>query len=196
MGAEALDAFFARMPRFAVALSGGCDSACLLAAAVHAGCEVRAYLVKMAFQPEFELADARRAARDAGVPLTVIEADVLAERDICANPPERCYLCKRFIFGRIFAHMREDGLTVLADGTNASDDPSRRPGFRALAEMGVVSPLRRAGLTKDEVRTLARTLGVATADKPSFPCLAAHIPHGEPIDERSLAQMLENTRLR
>ncbi|WP_080798676.1 7-cyano-7-deazaguanine synthase [Arabiibacter massiliensis] len=186
LGAEGLAEFFARTPRLAVAFSGGCDSSYLLAAAVAAGCDVKAYMVDTAFQPAFELEDARRVVEACGAEFEVIEADVLAEAAICANPAERCYLCKRFIFGTILERMARDGYDVLADGTNASDDPARRPGFRALAELGVVSPLRRAGMTKDEVRAASRALGAPTADKPSFSCLATKVPEGEPITEASL----------
>lgn len=186
LGAEALSEFFARTPRFVVAFSGGCDSSYLLAAAVEAGCDVKAYMVNTAFQPAFELEDARRVVGACGAAFEVIEADVLAEDAICTNPPDRCYLCKRFIFGTILERMARDGYDVLADGTNASDDPERRPGFRALAELGVVSPLRRAGMTKDEVRAASRALGVPTADKPSFSCLATKVPEGEPITADSL----------
>lgn len=186
LGVEPLAEFFARTPRFAVAFSGGCDSSYLLAAAVEAGCDVKAYMVDTAFQPAFELEDARRVVAACGAAFEVIEADVLAEDAICANPPERCYLCKRFIFGTILERMARDGYDVLADGTNASDDPARRPGFRALAELGVVSPLRRAGMTKDEVRAASRVLGVPTADKPSFSCLATKVPAGQQITEAAL----------
>ena len=195
LGAEPLEAFFARMPRFAVAFSGGTDSAYLLAAALVAGCEVRAYLVNTAFQPAFELEDARAVAACLGVPLAVVEADVLAQDDICANPPDRCRLCKRFIFGAIAEAAQRDGFTVLVDGTNASDDPARRPGFRALAEASVVSPLRRAGMTKTGVRAASRALALSQgrdsdaflADKPRFACLAVHVPAGERITCESLA---------
>ena len=138
LGSEPLNAFFCRQRRFAVAFSGGCDSAYLLAAAKDAGCDVAAYLVKTAFQPAFELDDARRVADALGVPLRVLEADVLAEADICANAPDRCRLCKRFIFATVRESAAGDGFDVLADGTNASDDPATRPGFLSLAEAGVV----------------------------------------------------------
>ena len=186
VGAEPLAAFFARAPRFAVAFSGGCDSAYLLAAAHAAGCDVAAYSVQTQFQPAFEGEDARRLADELGVPYAVIEADVLADVAICANPPDRCYLCKRFIFERILERARADGYTVLCDGTNASDDPSRRPGFRALAELGIVSPLRRAGMSKADVRAASRDLGIFTADKPSFSCLAVHVPAGTPLTQAAL----------
>ena len=187
--AEALEAFFERAPRFAVAFSGGCDSAYLLSAAVAAGCQVKAYMVNTVFQPAFELEDARRVAAECGADFEVIEADVLAEQAICDNPPDRCYWCKRFIFGAIFEHMEKDGYSLLVDGTNASDDPARRPGFRALAELGVVSPLRRAGMTKDEVRAASRDLGVSTAEKPSFSCLATRLPGGEPLTKEALRRV-------
>ena len=126
---EPLEMYLLREPKLAVAFSGGCDSALLLAAAKLAGCEVRAYLVKTAFQPDFELDDARAVAAALDVPLTVVEADVLAQEAICANPADRCYLCKRFIFGEVRRAAAADGFTVIVDGTNATDDPERRPGF-------------------------------------------------------------------
>lgn len=192
---EPLEVFLSREPRFAVAFSGGCDSSLLLAAAKLAGNEVRAYLVKTAFQPAFELEDARRVVDALGVPLTVIEADVLAEDAICANPDNRCYRCKGFIFRAIREAARADGFTVLVDGTNATDDPARRPGFQALDEEGVVSPLRRAGMTKANVRAVLAHLeesfglmpGTLMSAKPSFPCLAVYVPAGERIDVASLA---------
>ena len=185
-GVEPLAAFLARTPRFAVAFSGGCDSSYLLAAALRAGCAVKAYAVRTAFQPAFEIADARRLAADLGADFELIDADVLARGEVCANGPDRCYRCKRFIFSTIRERMAADGYEVLADGTNASDDPARRPGFRALAELGVASPLRRAGMTKDDVRSASRALGLFTADKPSFSCLAVHAPAGERLTQKAL----------
>ena len=195
LGVEPLDAFFARTPRLALAFSGGCDSSYLLMAAVAAGCEVGAYCVKTAFQADFELEDARRVLNEvrsrypeAKVELRVLELDILPQRDICANPPDRCYLCKRFILGAVRDAAAREGYAMLIDGTNASDDPERRPGFRALAELDVVSPLRRAGLTKDDVRVASRKQGLSTAEKPSFSCLATAVPEGAPIAEESLAE--------
>lgn len=194
-GVESLDAFFARTPRVALAFSGGTDSSYLLAAAAQAGCAVGSYCVKTAFQADFELDDARRVldgvrARhpEADVAFSVLELDILSQDDVCANPSDRCYLCKRFILGAVREAARRDGFDVLVDGTNASDDPERRPGFRALAELGVVSPLRRAGMTKDDVRAASHALGLITAEKPSFSCLATAVPAGERLTEASLAQ--------
>ena len=186
VGVEPLEAFFARVPRFALAFSGGADSACLLGAAAKAGCHVKAYLVKTAFQPNVDVTDAQHVAAEWGVPLEVIYADVLSQPAIAANPPDRCYHCKTFIFGAIKKRAQSDGYPVLCDGTNATDNPVRRPGFRALAELGVVSPLRRSGLTKDEVRALGRSAGVSLADKPSFSCYAVHAPAGQPLTKEVL----------
>ncbi|MEF9926062.1 MAG: ExsB family transcriptional regulator, partial [Raoultibacter sp.] len=106
------------------------------------------------------------------------EADIFSQAAVCANPPDRCYWCKRFIFGTIAAHMTRDGYTVLVDGTNATDDPANRPGFRALRELGVRSPLREANLEKEEIRRLSRAIKLFTGDKPSFSCLATKVePH-------------------
>ena len=189
VGVEPLEAFFARVPRFALAFSAGADSACLLGTAAKAGCRVKAYLVKTVFQPYADVADAQHVAAEWGVPLEVIYADVLSQPAIAANPPDRCYHCKTFIFGIIKKRAQSDGYPVLCDGTNATDNPARRPGFRALAELGVVSPLRRAGLTKDEVRALGRSVGVSLADKPSFSCYAVHAPAGQPLTEEALHQV-------
>ena len=188
VGVEPLDAFFARVPRFALAFSGGADSACLLGAAVKAGCQVKAYMVKTAFQPDADVEDARRVAAECGADLQVIYADVLSQPQIAGNPSDRCYYCKTFIFGTILEHAQADGFEILCDGTNATDNPVRRPGFRALAELGVVSPLRRAGLSKDEVREVGRQADVSLADKPSFSCYAVHAPAGEPLTEKVLRE--------
>lgn len=180
--------------RYGLAFSGGCDSACLLAEMLDAGADVKAYLVKTAFQADFELEDARMVAESLGTDFEVMEADILAADDVCANPPDRCYRCKRFIFGAILERMARDGRTVLVDGTNATDDPARRPGFRALEELGVVSPLRAAGWTKEDVRERSRERGLLTADKPNFSCFATKVPADERITSAALARAEEETK--
>lgn len=182
-----LRAVFDSHARYALAFSGGSDSSYLLAALIACDMDVRAYTVRTVFQEDFELEDARLVAQTLGARWQTIDVDMLSADDVCANPPDRCYLCKKRIFTAIEQRMLADGCSVLIDGTNASDDPARRPGFRALAEFGVVSPLRQAGMTKDDVRAAARTLGVPTADKPSFSCYATAVPAGERITARSLA---------
>lgn len=172
--------------RYGLAFSGGCDSSFLLAAMMRAGLDVKAYYVYTAFQAAFELDDARRVIAETGAPFELIRSDVLARDEVCANPPDRCYRCKRFVFGTVLEHMAADGRNVLCDGTNATDDPARRPGFRALAELGVRSPLREEGFTKDDVRAVSRAIGLSTADKPNFSCFATHVPAGERITQEAL----------
>ena len=182
-----LSRFFQENHRAALAFSGGADSAYLLSAACRAGAEVRAYYVKTPFQPAFELADARRLARELGADLTVLELDVLADPAIAANPPDRCYHCKKKLFSAIAAQAAADGFGVLMDGTNASDNASDRPGMRALQELAVRSPLRECGLAKDRIRALSREAGLFTWDKPAYACLATRIPTGEAVTAEKLA---------
>ncbi len=168
--------FFIRNPKVAVAFSGGVDSAFLLYAAKQYAGEVRAYYVRSNFQPRFEYDDAVRFAEEIDVPLSVIDLDVLGDSEICANPPERCYFCKKLIFSSIIKRVSEDGFSVLLDGTNASDDSSDRPGMRALKELNVLSPLRDCGLTKKQIRERSKLAGLFTGDKPAYACLATRIP--------------------
>ena len=173
--------FFEKNSKIAIAFSGGVDSAYLLAEAVGSGAEVKAYYVKSQFQPEFEREDARRLAKAVGADLTEIEADVLSDETVVSNPPDRCYHCKQLIMGAILRAAKADGYETVCDGTNASDDVSDRPGFRALGELGVRSPLRECGITKDEIRQRARDLGLDVWDKPAYACLATRIGAGERI---------------
>ena len=181
-----LGTFFSENPRVALAFSGGVDSAFLLRAAIDAGADVTAYYVKSAFQPEFELNDAKRLAAELGAKMRLIDLDVLCDAEITANPANRCYYCKKRIFTAIAEAARSDGYDVLIDGTNASDDAADRPGIRALQELSVRSPLRECGITKAEVRALSRKAGLFTWDKPAYACLATRIPTGETITAEKL----------
>jgi len=182
-----LQDFFREHPKAALAFSGGVDSAYLLYAARRCGADVRAYYVKSAFQPQFELDDALRLAQSIGAEVRVLSVDVLAAPEVAANPAERCYYCKRRIFSTILAAAAADGYTVLLDGTNASDEVSDRPGMRALRELSVYSPLRLCGLTKATIRELSREAGLFTWDKPAYACLATRVPTGEPITAEKLS---------
>ena len=183
-----LQEFFAENPRVAIAFSGGVDSSYLLYAALHYGARARAYYVNSAFQPAFELEDARRLAGELNADMKVLPVDVLASETVTANPPDRCYHCKQMIFRTILAAAEADGFTVLLDGTNASDDAGDRPGMRALRELSVRSPLRECGLTKAEIRRLSREAGLFTWDKPAYACLATRIRTGEEITLQKLKQ--------
>ena len=145
------------------------------------GAKVKAYYVKTAFQPEFELHDAYKLAKQVGADMTVLEMNVLSNEQVTANPSNRCYYCKTAIFGALQAQAFADGYTLIIDGSNASDDAGDRPGMKALSELSVRSPLRESGLTKDEVRHLSKKAGLFTWDKPAYACLATRIPSGRAI---------------
>ena len=181
-----LEQFFLENPRVALAFSGGVDSSYLLYAAQKAGAKVRAYYVKTEFQPEFEYQDAMKLARLLEAPVTVLRQSALEDAQVAANPGNRCYYCKRRIFEAIWQAARDDGFTVLLDGTNASDQVADRPGIRALRELEVRSPLREAGLTKAMIREASRQAGLFTWDKPAYACLATRIPTGKTITPEDL----------
>ncbi|WP_455595432.1 ATP-dependent sacrificial sulfur transferase LarE [Cloacibacillus porcorum] len=186
-----LSDFFRENPRAALAFSGGTDSAYLLYEALQCGAEVRPYYVKTPFQPRFELDDALRLTKELGAELTVIEYDILDDGLVAANPADRCYHCKKKLFGLLLRERAaNDGLSLIIDGTNASDDAGDRPGMRALGELCIRSPLRECGLTKAEIRARSKEAGLFTWSKPAYACLATRVPTGRPI-ERELLQRVE-----
>ena len=108
---------------------------------------------------------------------------------MAGNPPDRCYHCKRSLFTALLAAAKADGFSVVLDGSNASDDAGDRPGMRALRELEVRSPLRECGLTKSDVRRLAREAGLPVWDKPSYACLATRVPTGTAITREDLGRV-------
>lgn len=184
-----LQQFFIQIPKAAIAFSGGADSAFLMWAARQYGCDVHAYYVKTVFQPEFELDDAKRLAGQLGIPMKVIELDILSVSEAEENGPDRCYYCKRTLFAALRNAARADGYAVLLDGTNASDQADDRPGMRALYELDVRSPLRECGITKSEVRKRSEQAGIFTWKKPAYACLATRIPTGTRIKTRDLERV-------
>ena len=178
--------FFEQNRRVAIAFSGGVDSAYLLFMATKCGADVAAFYVKSQFQPQFEYEDACKLANDLGVKLYTIELDILQCENVVSNPDNRCYFCKRKIFEAIIQGAHEAGYTVIADGTNASDDADDRPGMKVLRELSVCSPLRMCGLTKAMIRKCSREAGLFTWNKPAYACLATRVKTGEIITEKKL----------
>ncbi|MGN0308094.1 MAG: ATP-dependent sacrificial sulfur transferase LarE [Lachnospiraceae bacterium] len=183
---NSLKEFFLHHNRAALAFSGGVDSSYLLYEAVKHGADVQPYYVKSAFQPAFEYEDACRLAESLGVGLQVIEVDILKEKQVTANPSNRCYFCKNRIFTTIIREAAKGGYALVLDGTNASDDAHDRPGMKALSELKVRSPLRECGLTKEIIRGLSKEAGLFTWNKPSYACLATRISTGEEITKDKL----------
>ena len=181
-----LQDFFKNNKKVALAFSGGVDSAYLLYAAIQAGCDIHAYYVKSAFQPEFELEDAKRLVKELDATMTVLNLDVLSDSNITSNPANRCYFCKKKIFSKIIEAAKADGYDVIIDGNNASDDVNDRPGMKAVQELQVRSPLRECGITKTEVRRRSKEAGLFTWNKPAYACLATRIPTGVTITAEKL----------
>lgn len=173
-----------------VAYSGGVDST-LLAFVAHAvlGDRCVAVLAVSDVHPASEIDEARATARALGFRLLEVETYELADPRFQANPPDRCYYCKGEMFALLRAVADARGMKWVLDGTNADDASDHRPGRRAAAEYGVVSPLLEVGLHKDEIRVLSQQLGLPTWDKPSMACLATRFPYGMPITEQMLERV-------
>lgn len=163
-----------------VAFSGGVDSAVLLRAALD---DVRGrVLAATAVSPLHPLsAKAVAIGRRLGAEVREVAFDPLDDARFCANPPERCYLCKRGMLAALAALAREEGLEAVLEGSVTDDLWEHRPGRRAVAELGARSPLVEAGLSKADVRALARSFDLEVAARPSEPCLATRVPYGRPL---------------
>ncbi len=173
-----------------VAYSGGVDSTLLLALAKRAlGERVAAVTVRTLFHVGDEVGDACRRAAAIGVPHEVVDLDLEAYPEVLENPPDRCYHCKRLVFATLRRRADELGLPALIDATHADDLNERRPGVRALIELGVVSPLAAAGLGKAHIRALSAALGIEGGDRPSSPCLATRVPYDTPITPEILRRV-------
>ena len=185
---DKLKNFIRQYNKVAIAFSGGVDSSFLLKAAsdtLGSG-NVIAITLKAAVNPEREVEEAVELAELTGVKHIVIDADVMDIPGFRENPPDRCYLCKRAIFEKIFKEAQAQGIKTVFDGTNADDVNDYRPGMKALKELGVISPLRECGLGKSEIRKYSKEFGIKTWDKPSMACLASRVPYNEPITEEKL----------
>jgi len=185
----ALEAGLAKLGSACVSFSGGVDSSLVLAAAAEAlgRANVVAFTaVSPSYLPE-ELEVARRVAGDLGVAHVVSETHEFDDDAFTSNPRDRCYWCKRELVAEMTRVAGEAGCAALVDGANLDDLGDHRPGMRAAGEAGVLHPLLDAGIGKEQVRRLARRLGLPTWDAPQQACLASRIPYGEPITEDKLS---------
>ncbi len=174
-----------------VAFSGGADSTYLLAEslAVLGADNVLAVTADAPIHPRHDVQEAVALAERLGSRHLRIQLPILDDAEFVANPPERCYLCKRGLLMRLLQVARDHGLAFVVHGANVDDAADYRPGQRAAAEMGARAPLAEAGLTKAEIRTLSRELGLPTWNKPSQACLATRFPYGTRIRGEDLTRV-------
>lgn len=171
----------------AVAFSGGVDSTFLLKTAHDVlGDRAIAVTAKSCSFPERELREARTFCRQEGICHIVIESEELKVEGFAQNPPNRCYLCKSELFRKIRKTAQEKGIDCIVEGSNLDDNGDYRPGLQAVAELDIKSPLRAAGLDKNDIRILSRMMGLPTWEKQSFACLASRFVYGETITEEKL----------
>ncbi|MDD5112065.1 MAG: ATP-dependent sacrificial sulfur transferase LarE [Candidatus Altiarchaeota archaeon] len=174
-----------------VAFSGGVDSSVLAAlASRELGQRVVAVTLKSKTLPASELECARKIASVIGIRHVIIEHSELSDKAFVNNTRNRCYHCKKSLSTRLKTFAEKNGFKRVLEGTNAGELEGHRPGFRALKAAGVISPLAAAGLSKEDVRLIARRLRLPNFDKPSMACLSSRVPYGTLIT-KSLLERIE-----
>lgn len=174
----------------AIAFSGGVDSTFLLKVAQDVlSDKVIAVTATSSTYPVREFKEAKKYAESIGVNHIIIESEELEIEGFAKNPVNRCYYCKTELFSKVQKVAEENGVKYVLDGSNSDDTGDFRPGMKAARELGVVSPLMDAGLTKNDIRTLSKAMGLKTWDKPSFACLSSRFPYGNEINMKKLSMV-------
>ncbi|MBP5735628.1 MAG: ATP-dependent sacrificial sulfur transferase LarE [Candidatus Methanomethylophilaceae archaeon] len=173
--------FFEDNPKPALAFSGGVDSTYLMYVCRRLDVDMIPVFYTGGFQTVAQQVNVENLCQRFNFNPEFIEDDVFECKEIAANGPDRCYLCKKRMATLAWKRVKKFGCKYMMDGTNASDDPATRPGMRVLDELGIRSPLRECGLKKEDIRRLSKEAGLPTWDLPSDSCLATRIPTGTPV---------------
>jgi len=184
---EMLKSNLSRLDSLAVAYSGGVDSTFLLAVSKGANIgNLLAVTVNTPLMPAAELKDAADFTAEYGIRHEVLNLNPLGIREVKQNMPDRCYFCKKHVFSEIISFAQKLGISSVADGTNLDDESDYRPGMKATGELGVLSPLKDAGFTKNDIRKISREMGLPLWNKPSSACLASRFPYGTELTDAGL----------
>lgn len=187
---DALKDYLKSLDSVAVAFSSGVDSTFLLTVA-HQVLDDRALAITACSSvfPAREKGEAAAFCKEHGIRHLSFDADVLSDPAFCANPPDRCYICKKKLFKKIIDMAKNAGVEYVCEGSNMDDTGDYRPGMKAVAELGIKSPLKECGLYKEEIRQLSREMGLSTWAKPSYACLASRFVYGEQITAEKLEKI-------
>lgn len=184
--------YFDKQPSALVAFSGGVDSALLCAAAYAAlGERMLALTIHSPVESAESIEVAGAHAAQIGFRHRVIEYNDLENPRFVANPPERCYICKKARFEKMIEFGKSEGFITLVEGTNADDVDDYRPGRKAVLELRIKSPLLELRFSKSEIRALLKALGLPIWNRPSEPCFATRFPYGSPVTQEGLQQIIK-----
>ena len=175
-----------------VAFSGGVDST-LVAKVCYDTLKDNSIAVTARSEtyPDFEFKESQKLAREIGIKHLVVDTSELAIEGFANNPPERCYFCKTELFGKLKEIAKEHGFLNVADGANLDDTQEFRPGLKASKELNVRSPLKEAGLKKEDIRKVSKLLNLPNWNKPAYACLSSRFPYGQSITEEKISMVSE-----
>jgi pyridinium-3,5-biscarboxylic acid mononucleotide sulfurtransferase len=176
-------------PSAIIAFSGGVDSTLLARAAKDVCSRIKLVTISFSAIPEFEITDSIELAKILELEHEIVNIDELEVPGFSENGSERCYYCKKYLFTTLKKYAFSNKFDVVLDGTNADDIKDYRPGRKALKELGIISPLKIAGLSKKEIRAISKEYGLSTESKPAYACLASRFPYGEKLTKVKLRRV-------